>query len=181
MHLNQNHPNGYIRNMKRTLYLIRHAKSSWDNEAQRDFDRPLNQRGLRDAPAMAKKHAESGVVVDHIISSPANRAFTTSQYYAHAHGVDVNRIAQNQAIYNAGVDDLLKVVCGIDDQYSCVLLFGHNPGISMLVAYLSQQSVSMPTNGVARLEMEIDHWQETSAGCAKLVSFDYPKNHEELS
>jgi phosphohistidine phosphatase len=166
--------------MERTLYLIRHAKSSWDDETQRDFDRTLNQRGLRDAPAMAKKHADSGVKVDLIISSPAMRAHTTSKFYAHAHGMDVEHIDLQETIYNAGVMDLLDVVKNIDDNHGCVILFGHNPGISMMVGFLSGQAVSMPTNGVAELKMEIDHWKDAEAYCAELKSFDYPKNHIEL-
>ncbi|MBI1265826.1 MAG: histidine phosphatase family protein [Cryomorphaceae bacterium] len=166
--------------MERTLYLIRHAKSSWDDETQRDFDRVLNQRGLRDAPAMAKKHADSGTKIDLIISSPAMRAFTTSKFYAHAHGMDVEQIDLQESIYNAGVMQLLEVVKNIDDRHACVLLFGHNPGISTLVGLLSGESVSMPTNGVAELKMEIEHWKDADSYCAELLSFDYPKNHIEL-
>lgn len=166
--------------MERTLYLIRHAKSSWDDETQRDFDRVLNQRGLRDAPAMAKKHANAGVAVDHIISSPAMRAHTTSKFYAHAHGMDVEQIDLQETIYNAGVMDLLEVVRNINDNHACVLMFGHNPGISMLVGFLSGQSVSMPTNGVAELKMDLKHWKDADAYCAELASFDFPKNHSEL-
>ncbi|RMD75414.1 MAG: hypothetical protein D6818_01735, partial [Bacteroidetes bacterium] len=109
------------------LYLIRHAKSSWDYPELRDIERSLNKRGRRDAPFMASLLHGKGVRPDLLLSSPATRAYSTAVYFAEALGYPVEQIRVEPVIYHGGEDDILALVRGLDDQLGTVLLFGHNP------------------------------------------------------
>lgn len=161
--------------MKKTLVLIRHAKSSWLKEGCPDIDRPLNERGERDAPFMAKRLAESGLKVDKAISSPALRAKTTARHYVDALGL--SDLVIEDRVYEADVANLMNVINSFDDNWNCVLLFGHNPGFSYLLQYLCGEMLHMPTNGTAILEMEVSSWEHAGTGCAVLQDFDFPKKH----
>lgn len=163
--------------MKRTLILIRHAKSSWSEEGISDLDRPLNNRGERDAPFMAKRMAESDHQVDAIVTSPAKRAKTTALAYKNELQLPDDRFIEAEVVYEADVKDLMNLINSFDDQWKCVILFGHNPGFSYLIQYLSGSMLHMPTNGVGTLEMEIDSWEHAGTSCATLVDFDFPKKH----
>lgn len=163
--------------MKRTLILIRHAKSSWSEAGLNDLGRPLNARGERDAPFMAKRMVDSGQHVDAIVTSPANRAKTTALAYKAALNISDDRFVEAESVYEADVKDLMNLINEFDDNWRCVLLFGHNPGFSYLIQYLSGSMLHMPTNGVGTLEMEIDSWAHAGTGCANLVDFDFPKKH----
>ena len=111
----------------RTLYLIRHAKSSWDNPGLRDFNRPLNERGQRDAPLMAALIAKMGIKPDLIVSSPARRAITTAQYFADALGIADDDIVRNQEIYEAYPQEILRLISELPEKSETVFMFGHNP------------------------------------------------------
>lgn len=142
-----------------------------------DFDRPLNNRGMRDAPFMAKIFVEKSDGVDLIVSSPANRAVTTARFFAEAIGFSSNDIKTDQAIYLASTQDLLAVLNRIDSRHNKVIIFGHNPGFTYLVQYLTGEYVNMPTCAIARVDFEADSWQEIEADSGSLIAFDYPKNH----
>jgi phosphohistidine phosphatase len=162
--------------MKKTLILVRHAKSSWSKPGLADIDRPLNERGMRDAPFMAKRMAEAGQPVDHLVSSPANRALTTAKCYAEALNLR-DSLTIDPRVYEAGVAQLMNVINGFDDAWNCVLMFGHNPGFSYLIQYLCGQMLHMPTNGVSVLEADLASWENLGTNAATLVEFDYPKKH----
>lgn len=166
--------------MKRTLTLIRHAKSSWQDNALPDIERPLNDRGQRDAPFMAKHMANSAPKPDCLISSPAKRAYTTACIYAEAFGLDTGEVLVDERIYEAPVSRLMDVVNSLNDRCERVVLFGHNPGFSYLVEYLTGELVHMPTNGVVSIEMDIDSWEHAGTGCGSIVLHDFPKQHKEL-
>ncbi len=163
--------------MKKTLVLIRHAKSSWTESGVSDHDRPLNERGKRDAPFMARRMAERGLKVDLIVSSSANRALTTAKQYADALSIAHASIHIEPSIYEADVRQLMDVINALDDAHSTVLMFGHNPGFSYLLQYLNGSMLHMPTNGVAHLEINVSSWENVGTGSATLVDFDYPKKH----
>jgi phosphohistidine phosphatase len=159
------------------LVLIRHAKSLRDGTVSRDIDRPLNDRGLRDAPFMAARFAQSlGDEVDLLVISPAKRTTDTAGYFERALGRRVARKSE-PGIYEASLGDLIRVVEQLPGEAKCVVMFGHNPGFSMLTEYLSGEWVDMPTCGIALLEMHIRQWNETGKGVASLIDFDYPKKH----
>lgn len=163
--------------MKKTLVLIRHAKSSWTEAGLSDRERPLNERGKRDAPFMARRMADSGLKIDLLVSSPANRALTTAKYYADALGISHDAIRIESGIYEADVRQLMDAINALDEAKNTVIFFGHNPGFSYLIQYLNGSMMHMPTNGVALLEIQTNSWENVGTGSATLVDFDSPKKH----
>jgi phosphohistidine phosphatase len=162
----------------KTLYLVRHAKSSWKNPSLADFERPLNKRGKRDAPLMGKKLHEAGIKPGVIISSTAVRAFKTAKIIAMEINFSTKRINKKESIYLADVPTLIKVIRKIGDKTEQAMLFGHNPGLTMLANYLTNESVeNIPTCGVFCIDFEINSWKEVGQGSGKMVFFEYPKKH----
>lgn len=166
--------------MKRSLTLIRHAKSSWQQDSLPDIERPLNERGVRDAPFMARLMKEEHPAPDCIISSPARRAYHTALEYAKVFDQPENEIRVDERIYEASVSHLMDVINAIDNDCVRVLMFGHNPGFSYLTEYLTGEIVHMPTNGVVTIEMELETWEHCGNGCGSIVFHDFPKQHKEL-
>ena len=111
----------------KTLYLVRHAKSDWGNAHTGDFQRTLNHRGLKAAPYMAALLKEKKVFPELVISSPANRALTTAEFFCEILGYPKELIQQRMEIYEGGAGQLLKIVQQINDNCKTALLFGHNP------------------------------------------------------
>lgn len=162
-----------------TLYFCRHAKSSWADPGQDDFDRPLNERGLRDAPNMARLFKERGDPVDMIVSSPANRALTTSRYFGRELRIPDDRFVQEPLLYHANVPVIASVVARLPNELKRVMLFGHNPGFSEIVEHFSNDSAGdMPTCGIVRIDFVADAWTELVRDLGTLVWFDYPKRHQ---
>jgi phosphohistidine phosphatase len=158
-----------------SLYINRHAKSSWDSGARSDFDRPLNDRGLRDAPAMAQKLLERGDRIDAIYSSPANRALSTARLFAKALGIHPSDIIEVSDIYEANLRTLCTFVENIDDHHKNVMIFGHNPGFSNLANHLCDQNIYMPTCGSVKVNFAIDSWRLVSQETGSMEWFDAPK------
>jgi phosphohistidine phosphatase len=164
----------------KTLYLIRHAKSSWDNHDISDFERDLNQRGKQDAPLMAKIIRQKKIRPDLIISSPAVRAINTANIFAGILDYPVEKIEANEKLYDAGLKELTDVVRNIDDDKTNVMLFGHNPGIATFGNLLcSEQIKDMPTCSIVGLELNINSWKDTERYCGKNILFEYPKKYTE--
>ena len=164
----------------KTLYLIRHAKSSWKDPSLRDFERPLNKRGKRDAPLMGQRLKDRGVVADAIISSTANRALKTAKIIAGELEFPLKKIASKKSVYLADVPTLIKVLRKISDKCGRAMLFGHNPGLTMLANFLSNEQVdNIPTCGVFCMEFEVESWKEVAQGSGKMVFFDYPKKYQQ--
>lgn len=162
--------------MPRNLTLVRHAKSSWDDTSLQDFERPLNKRGFENAPMMGKRLVAGDCKVDTIISSPARRAVTTAGMIAAEIGFDNNKILQNPSMYAAGLNTLVEVITGIDDDFQHAMLVGHNPGFTQLCNYLCEARIdNMPTCGIARIEFDADTWKTVSRQSGYLADFDYPR------
>jgi phosphohistidine phosphatase len=163
------------------LYLVRHAKSSWDNVEMDDFDRPLNDRGEKDAPYMAKLLKHRDVVPDRMITSPATRALSTCLAFAKVLNFDKKKIITEPKLYHAGPDTILKVLSSLPehkDKEDVVFLFGHNPGITEFANELLNVSIdNIPTCGVVVATLDIDKWKDISFGCGKMNSSDYPKKN----
>lgn len=161
----------------KTLYLIRHAKSSWKDGGLRDFERPLNKRGKRDAPEMGERLKENKVKADVIISSPAKRAYKTAKIIAKEIEYPVKKILKKDSVYLADVPTLIKVIRKISEKHHQAMLFGHNPGLTMLANFLisGEQVENIPTCGIFCVEFEIDSWKEVEQGMGKIRFFDYPK------
>src|SRR5262245_6519266 len=114
----------------KTLLLVRHAKSSWDDPSQKDFDRPLNARGKKDAPDMAKRVHEKKIIIDTFVSSPAKRAKKTAQAFAEEFGKDKEEILFKPELYMADRKAFYEVVESISDNSQNIAVFSHNPGIT---------------------------------------------------
>jgi phosphohistidine phosphatase len=168
----------------KTLYLVRHAKSSWDNPEQNDFDRPLNDRGKKNAPRMGKRLKEKKITPDMMISSPAERAFATCKEFARVLGFPDEKIKADKRLYHASEDQLLKVIQELKDSprdgEEVVMLFGHNPGLTEFAnALLNEDQENIPTCGVVAATLNITHWKEARFGCGKMSFFDYPKRNSD--
>lgn len=163
--------------MKKQLYLIRHAKSSWSNHDLKDIERPLNKRGKRDAPLMGGLLKKQGIVPDAIISSPAVRAITTARIIGEALEVKEALIYQEPQIYEATVNEMLSLIGSISDDFGCVLMFGHNPTFTYLANHFGYELDNLPTCGVIALETTANSWTEITEHNTKVVRVDYPKMH----
>ncbi|MGB4248084.1 MAG: histidine phosphatase family protein [Pseudohongiellaceae bacterium] len=161
----------------KTLYLLRHAKSSWASPDVKDFDRPLNERGFDDAPEMALRLKERGVTIDLVVSSPALRAYTTATIFCDVLGIDVAKIVQDRQIYLAGSAKLLQLITLFDESADSAMLVAHNPALTDLANDLAHAGIdNIPTTGLVTLQLPVEHWFDAQAGQAKLLSFDFPKN-----
>lgn len=162
--------------MGKTLILIRHGKSDWSNNGEKDFDRPLNSRGNMDAPRMGGKLKDMGIVPDLIVSSPSLRTTMTTEYICEQIRYPLENVDFQEDIYEASVRTLLKVVNELDEKYQTVIIVGHNPGFSYLAEYLSGTIIgNVPTCGMVELTFELDTWAAVSQNTAALKSFIYPK------
>ena len=160
----------------RLLTLVRHAKSSWTDPGLSDEERPLNKRGLRDGPRMARRFAERAPRPVILVSSSALRASTTAGFFASALGINEETIQYLDELYTFDSSDLLAAIQALPDQYSHVCLFGHNPAITTLSNQLSGESINnIPTAGITHIAIDRDQWQKTGSNSGKLVFFDYPK------
>lgn len=160
------------------LTLIRHAKSSWADSGQVDFDRPLNRRGLRDAPLMAQRLHQAGIHPEHLVSSPALRALTTAELFRETLGVAAP-IVLDPRIYDASLATLLRVVSDLDPSKRSILLFGHNPGLSELAERLCNQTLGeLPTCAAVTLAFSGSGWTADGRGEATLEAFRFPKDGE---
>jgi phosphohistidine phosphatase len=160
----------------RYLTLIRHAKSSWDDPNLEDFERPLNARGRRDAPAMATRAALLAGRPDAWLSSPARRAIQTARSFADTLGVASEQIELRPSLYHASLDQLRACIQQWPADWQQVWLFGHNPGLSDLARWLCDEApAELPTCAVAQLALPPDPWSRLAPGSASLRCYLYPK------
>lgn len=159
----------------KTLLLLRHAKSDWGDSSLRDFDRPLADRGERDAPRIGKALRKRGVTPDVIVASPAARAKATVQAAMKAAKVELN-ITFDESIYGASSAELIKITRRLPDANKCALLVGHNPGFEDLAGRLTGSEERMPTAALACIEFQIEHWNDVDDGKGKLVWLLTPKH-----
>lgn len=161
----------------RKLILVRHAKSSWDNPDLDDFDRPLNKRGKRDAPFMAKLLAEKKVKPDLIISSPALRTKITAKEIAKETGYDKEKIIWNEKFYLASLSKLLNEISNVDQNVQSLLIVGHNPGLTDLQNFLCNYEIdNIPTCGIVCMKTN-KAWADVNAKDFQLEFFEYPKKY----
>ncbi|MDP3858120.1 MAG: histidine phosphatase family protein [Stagnimonas sp.] len=159
------------------LTLIRHAKSSWDYPELSDFERPLNERGRRDAPRLAARLARDLPRPSRLISSPATRALATARIFAEAWAVDFEQIQIEPRIYEASRKTLVELVRSLPDELGHVALFGHNPGLSELAQTLADCPFDeMPTCAVVHLQLEGRQWRQLAPGKGRLLAYLYPKD-----
>ncbi|MEN9639356.1 MAG: hypothetical protein RLZZ262_1224 [Bacteroidota bacterium] len=157
------------------LMIIRHAKSSWEDDTLSDFERPLNDRGRREAEEMAKMFAQSAWRPDLIVCSTALRAQQTMEFFRDALDPQKSiQIHMEPDIYDATTGTLLDIVNALPSGSKKVMMFGHNPGFSKLLAFLAGEYYEMPTCACGLVQMEIEDWIYIYENCGTLVSYEYP-------
>lgn len=162
----------------KTLVIVRHAKSSWADLSLSDHQRPLNKRGKRDAPMMGARLADRELPVDRVISSSAVRALATAEMITSEMGLPWDEIQIEDGLYHASEEDMLDLIQEQDDHVDCLMLFGHNPGMTYLVNDLSDMDLdNLPTCGVVVLKFDVYSWSEVGEIEAVSAELDFPKMH----
>ena len=165
-------------NVMKILFLGRHAKSSWGDSELSDFDRPLNERGERNAPEMGRRLARKHRPADVILASAAVRARTTAAILAKEWGY-AKDISIEPDLYEASPSDMLDFIQELDDEATSALVVAHNPAITWLAHMLGNLSIgNVPTCGIVVLKIPCDNWSEVKEGQAELIEFDFPKKVE---
>lgn len=161
----------------KNLYIIRHAKSSWDDSTLSDHDRPLNERGFRNANFMANLLKNKNIFPELIISSTAERATQTAHIFSDVLSYS-NKVKFDSRIYEATTQNLIEVVSQIDDNYNIVFLFGHNPGLLNFANFISSQQIyNLPTCAIIGFEFQHEKWVNISRHSAKIILSEYPKKY----
>ena len=159
----------------KTLYLVRHAKSSWKDSSLPDEQRPLNKRGKRNAPAMGEYLAGRCARVERLVASPARRALMTARFSAAALDYDLDAIVQQPQLYFSGISGMLDVVHATNDEVRSLMLVGHNPDMTSFVNNLcGYQTDNMPTCAVATIEFD-GEWSDVLPGRGRLVDYKIPR------
>lgn len=168
----------------KTLTLLRHAKSGWDDPVARDFDRPLNPKGQRAAQTMGQHMRTLGLEFDHVLASPAVRVTETLEAVEAGYGTGLAP-AWDKRIYLASSAMLLDLVRELPDALGRVLLVGHNPGLEDLALYLVPDDggplrddieAKFPTASLVELQFDVDRWEDVKRGSATLTRFVRPRD-----
>jgi phosphohistidine phosphatase len=161
----------------KSVIIIRHAKSSWDNMGVEDFDRPLNDRGKEDAPKMAKRLLERNVSIDAFISSTAKRARKTASLFIKEFGGQKEDIILVPELYLAGVEAFYNAIAQAPASAETIALFAHNPGITDFANELTDVHVDdMPTCAIFAVKADIQNWSSFKGAKKQYWFFDYPKS-----
>jgi phosphohistidine phosphatase len=158
----------------KTLIIMRHAKSSWDDASLSDFERPLNERGLQTAPFIGKMMWENQLSPDKILSSPAERAKQTSLLVKESGDLGA-AVECNEKIYEASPFTLLEIISETPAAINTLMLVGHNPGIEGLVKLLTGESHSIPTGALIKLSLNVSNWSGTHNDCGSIDMFIRPR------
>ena len=161
---------------QRQLTLLRHAKSSWTDAGLKDRDRPLNERGERDAPTMGRRLATRGARPTLILTSPAVRARRTAQIIAREIGYPQEFIQREEELYLASPDEIVAVIARQDSSFRDVVVCGHNPGLTELANRLTGAGIdNVPTTGVVVVGLNLTSWAGLEEADGELLLFDYPR------
>ena len=161
----------------KTIYLVRHAKSDWDDPSIRDFDRPLNKRGKNNAPSMGKLLKQQGIIPELVITSTAMRAKTTAELVTAEIGIKPDKMVYEKELYLASAQEIFLLIKETPPEYNSVMIVAHNPGITELLNRLTGGNnfvANIPTCGVAELQFE-GEWNKLASGKCLLEKFLVPK------
>lgn len=159
----------------KSLVIIRHAKSSWDNPFLNDHARPLAERGYRDAPRMAQRLKQKEIFPDAMLSSDAERAKSTALITAESLHFPKDKIQFTEKLYHASANNIINEIKKTKKETNTLFIFGHNPGFNELIEKLGGEIDNLPTAGQFGFEFDIEDWEEISPRRAKVWFFDYPK------
>ena len=155
------------------LLLIRHAKSSWEDFAISDFDRPLNERGKRDAPDMAERIRKQKIKIDSLISSPDKRARKTAEAFSKEFGIEPVYVDE---LYHASDQAFINAILKIPNEVKTAAIFSHNPGITDFANSLTTtRTDNIPTTGIFAIRIETEAWVDFQLAEKKFWFFEYPK------
>lgn len=158
------------------LILVRHAKSDWGNPGLDDFDRPLNERGKKDAPAMAQRLVDKKITIDAFIASPAKRAAKTAKCFAEAFKRKKDDIVFKEKLYLAEPATFFSVIASANDKYNSIAIFSHNFGITNFANMLTDVRIdNIPTCGVFAIKADCNSWADFKEVKKEFWFFDYPK------
>lgn len=160
------------------LFIIRHAKSSWEDPLLDDFSRPLNNRGKRDALAMGKRLKRKGIVPDLFLTSTARRALGTSKRIAQEIKFSESSLSLSNSLYHASVPTLYETLKEVKNKNKIVFIVGHNPGLTEFINDLLKIELNnLPTSGIVGCALHIDTWKGLSTKIGELVYYDTPKKY----
>ena len=163
----------------KTLLLVRHAKSSWDDFSIKDFDRPLNDRGKSDAPMMAQRLLDREIKIDAFIASPAKRARRTAELFAKQFKESKDGIIFVDSLYLASTSTFSEVISKTDNQFDTIAVFSHNDGITAFANTLTNTKTdNIPTCGIFAVRIKAKKWSDFAEAEKEFWFFDYPKNKE---
>ena len=168
----------------KTLTLLRHAKSGWDDPVARDFDRPLNPRGRRAAQTVGKEMRARDLGFDKVLASPAARVVETLEEIGSGYG-EVLQPHYDQRLYLASAETILDLLQSTEDRLNRLLIVGHNPGLERLVLLLTKQGagqlrdqaeIKYPTATLAEISFPVERWSEVAEGSGTLTLFIRPRD-----
>ena len=172
--MSQLNPSVKVANVVKTLLLLRHAKSSWDDKSLRDFARPLNKRGLKAAPMVGEIIRKRKLRPELVLSSPAERAKETTRLVCDAAGL-IAVVSYEDGIYEASARRLLEIVSRIEDEVRIAMMVGHNPGFEEFLEALIGEPQRLPTGALALIELGVEKWCEVGPGTGRLAWLTKPK------
>ncbi|MDJ0755852.1 MAG: histidine phosphatase family protein [Ardenticatenaceae bacterium] len=159
----------------KTLLIMRHAKSSWDNRHLADYDRPLNPRGERDAPRMGELLRKEGLIPDVIVTSSAERALKTAELVALSCDFSSSLVTDRE-LYHAPAETYFDVISKLDPELKTALVVGHNPGIEMFLSKVVLTWTTMTTANIGHVQLDIPDWSHFQEGVSgRLIHFWQPK------
>jgi len=162
------------------LFLVRHAKSSWEDKKLLDHRRDLNKRGKRDAPVMGERLVARGIEVDRMISSTATRALKTAEMIAAELDHPWDELIIDERLYLASVEEILEIIHNLPGYLDQVMVFGHNPGMTDLINTLCMAYLdNLPTCGIFELTYKINVWSQIGDVAPEHIYFDYPKKEKQ--
>lgn len=159
----------------KTLVFMRHANAGWQDSGASDFERALTHRGARNAPMMGERIVLLGIRPELIVSSPATRAAETAAAVANAMNIPPEKIRLESSAYAATSGELLDIIHAFSEEADCIMLVGHNPGITELANIMAGEDIgNVPTCGVVILDTGATRWRDVASKPASLLEFDYP-------
>ncbi|WP_299361885.1 histidine phosphatase family protein [Winogradskyella sp.] len=153
----------------KSIVLVRHGKSSWEFDVS-DVQRPLKQRGIKDAQLVANKFIKSNKIPEKIFSSPANRALSTCKIFVSIFNLSENSISIEDDLYDFGGENVLRFVKKLPNEYTSIMIFGHNHAFTSIANIFGDKFIeNLPTSGLIKLKFDIDNWQDLKQGTTELI------------
>lgn len=160
----------------KTVFFVRHAKSSWKHLGLSDHDRPLNKRGIRDAPVMANVLKARASRPDLLLSSTAKRALSTATYFREELGMTEEQLTLSPQLYHAWPETIQSILQALPEEVNSVAVFAHNPGLTILAnAMPGPQIDNVPTTAIIHSQCEIEEWKDWTLANSNRLAFWYPK------